>query len=117
MAGRLTTHVLDLVHGRPAGGMTVQLWRLGPERSLCCEAITNQDGRCSDPLLADGDLQPGSYELLFFVADYFRSKGLPLSSPAFLDRVPIHFGVADPLGHYHVPLLVTPWAYQTYRGS
>jgi 5-hydroxyisourate hydrolase len=127
MAGDLTTHVLDLVHGRPAAGMRCQLWRLGPgrtllceataERTLLCEATTNGDGRCPQPLLAGDGFQPGGYELLFFVGDYFREQGLSLARPAFLERVPIRFGIAEPNGRYHVPLLVTPWGYQTYRGS
>ena len=120
MAGRLTTHVLDTAQGRPAAGMAVELWRLGaggagPE--LLKTARTNADGRADAPLLAGEELAAGTYELVFAVGDYFAAQPVPAAEPPFLDRVPVRFGIADPHAHYHVPLLVSPWAYSTYRGS
>ncbi|HEV8633514.1 MAG TPA: hydroxyisourate hydrolase [Chloroflexota bacterium] len=112
--GRLTTHVLDSAGGRPAAGMRVELWRLEPEaheRSLVKAARTNRDGRTDGPLLGEGELVPGTYELVFHVGEYFGQE------PRFLDAVPVRFGVADPEANYHVPLLVSPWSYTTYRGS
>ena len=120
MSGRLTTHVLDTAHGIPAAGMTCRLWSLGPdgrERALLKTARTNADGRLDAPLLADGEMAPGIYELVFAVGEYFARQGTPLSDPPFLDEVPIRFGIADPAAHYHVPLLISPWSYATYRGS
>ncbi len=120
MGGYLTTHVLDTARGRPAGGMAIELWRLEPAdagRALLATARTNADGRTEAPLLAEGKLTPGVYELVFAVGEYFAARGIGAATPPFLDRVPIRFGVADPDTHYHVPLLVTPWAYSTYRGS
>lgn len=119
MSGSLTTHVLDIAAGQPAAGMTVELWRydaLGAP-ALVTSAITNVNGRTDAPLLQGGDFQPGTYELVFFAGDYFRVRGAALAQPAFLDRVPVRFGIADAAAHYHVPLLVSPWAYSTYRGS
>lgn len=107
----LSTHVLDVVHGQPAEGMKVILLK-GEKRVF--EGVTNADGRC--PALRDLDLERGSYRLQFGLADYFRSKGVVLSDPPFLDIVPIDFGIAD-AGHYHVPLLASPFSYSTYRGS
>jgi 5-hydroxyisourate hydrolase len=120
MAGRLTTHVLDTAQGCPAGGLTIELWRLdlaGAERTLLKTVRTNADGRTDGPLLIDGDLAAGTYELVFAVGAYFASQPVATSTPPFLDRVPVRFTVADPQAHYHVPLLVSPWAYSTYRGS
>jgi 5-hydroxyisourate hydrolase len=120
MAGWLSTHVLDTAHGQPAAGMRVELWRLaddGAGRDLLVSVQTNGDGRTDAPLLAEGALRRGIYELVFFVGDYFRAHDHAAPSPAFLDRVPVRFGVADPDAHYHVPLLTSPWAYSTYRGS
>ena len=120
MTGRLTTHVLDTAHGRPAANMVVQLWRLGEtaeERTLVTTARTGPDGRTPAPLLVGADLQPGVYELVFVVAAYFAAEGVSTPSPPFLGRVPIRFGVADADAHYHVPLLASPWSYSTYRGS
>ncbi len=120
MSGRLTTHVLDTAHGRPAADMAIELWRLGPsgeERTLIATARTGPDGRTPDPLLAGADLHPGIYELVFDVAAYFAALGVSTPSPPFLGRVPIQFGVAHPDAHYHVPLLASPWSYSTYRGS
>jgi hydroxyisourate hydrolase len=108
MNGKLTTHVLDLTTGRPAAGMKIELrYAAG---ALLKSATTNADGRVDAPLLADAELAEGEYELLFFVGDYFGSA-------PFLDKVPIRFRVSDASAGYHVPLLCTPWAYSTYRGS
>ena len=116
--GRLSTHVLDNVGGKPAKGVMVSLYEAGASaRSLLIETVTNADGRTDQPLIAGGPLRIGSYELHFAVADYFAANGTAQSDPAFLDVVPIRFSIADPEGHYHVPLLVTPWSYATYRGS
>ncbi len=120
MAGWLTTHVLDTAHGRPAAGMALELWRLDgadTSRVLLKTTRTNGDGRTDAPLLAEGALSAGVYELIFAVGDYFAAQSVPVSSPPFLDRVVVRFGVADPTAHYHVPLLTSPWAYSTYRGS
>ena len=116
--GRLSTHVLDTMHGTPAAGVQVELYAFGGEsRRLVASATTNADGRTDAPLLSGDALAGGAYELLFHVGDYFRGKGAALPSPAFLDVVPVRFGIADPSAHYHVPLLVSPFAYSTYRGS
>ena len=120
MAGRLTTHVLDTANGRPAAGMAIALYRLGPgpdDRALLIESTTDADGRAPAPLLAGDDLTPGVYELVFEVGAYFAARSAALAEPPFLDRVPIRFGIADSDAHYHVPLLVSPGSYTTYRGS
>ena len=120
MAGRLTTHVLDTAHGRPAAGLTIELWSLGPsgdDRRLLRSTRTNADGRTDVPLLTGDELTAGVYELVFFVGAYFAEQGTATPDPPFLDRVPVRFGIADPTAHYHVPLLASPWAYSTYRGS
>ena len=112
--GKLTTHVLDTMNGCPAAGMAVRLYRDGaPLMAL----QLNADGRAEAPLLAGDTFLPGRYRLVFAVADYFRARGVELPEPAFLDEVPLDFGIADPASHYHVPLLVSPWSYSTYRGS
>jgi 5-hydroxyisourate hydrolase len=116
--GRLSTHVLDIMSGTPAAGVRIELYVVAGEgRRLVASATTNRDGRTDAPLLAGDDLSVGTYELLFHVGDYFRAKGGSLPSPAFLEVVPVRFGIADPAAHYHVPLLVSPFAYSTYRGS
>ncbi len=116
--GRLTTHVLDTATGRPASGVRIALYALGGgSRRLLRESVTNHDGRCDAPLLAGGDFACGTYELVFGAGDYFRRNGVALPDPAFLDEVPIRFGIADSAGHYHVPLLISPFGYSTYRGS
>jgi 5-hydroxyisourate hydrolase len=117
--GRLTTHVLDTAAGRAAAGLTLELFRLDADgrRELIVRATTNADGRCDRPLLEGDHLRPGVYELLFHVGGYLRAQGLALPEPAFLDQVPIRFGVAAPGQHYHVPLLISPYGYSTYRGS
>jgi 5-hydroxyisourate hydrolase len=118
MPGRLTTHILDTAHGTPAAGVSVELYRLvaeGPR--LLLQVVTNRDGRCDGPLLEGEALQAGRYRLLFRAGDYFRAQGVALPDPPFLDEVVIDFGVADATAHYHVPLLLSPWSYATYRGS
>ncbi|HYG91424.1 MAG TPA: hydroxyisourate hydrolase [Azospirillum sp.] len=116
--GRLTTHVLDTAHGRPAAGMALTLYRIEHEqRHWLLDARTNADGRCDAPLLADDALKPGCYELVFKVGAYFRAAGMELPDPPFLDTVPVRFGIATAGQHYHVPLLVSPYGYSTYRGS
>lgn len=115
--GRLTTHVLDTVHGHPASGMSVALYVMHGEWALIKQARTNADGRLDAPLLSGHDLVPGRYRLVFDVEAYFRQMGVDLPKPAFLGQVPLDFGIADGTAHYHVPLLVSPWAYSTYRGS
>ena len=118
MAGRLTTHVLDTANGVPAAGMAIELWLLeGEERTLMRAAVTNADGRCDAPLVEGGAFARGEYELVFHAGDYFAAAGVALPQPRFVDRVVLRFGVADAAAHYHVPLLVSPWAYSTYRGS
>jgi 5-hydroxyisourate hydrolase len=115
---QLTTHVLDTMHGRPAAGMRLRLLRLQDEAALPLKALQlNADGRTDAPLLAGDALQPGRYRLLFDVAGYFRAAGVVLPEPPFLGWVTLDFGIADSGGHYHVPLLCSPWAYSTYRGS
>jgi hydroxyisourate hydrolase len=118
MSGYLTTHVLDLAQGRPAAGMRIELWRLEADgaRTWLTTVGANDDGRVDEPLLAGDDFLVGTYELLFDVGAYFAAQGLG-ASPPFLTSVPVRFTIADPDAHYHVPLLVTPWAYSTYRGS
>lgn len=114
---RLTTHVLDTAHGRPAAGVAVQLWRLADgTREEIARILTNADGRCDAPLLAGAALRPGLYELVFAVGAYFAGLGDD-GAGDFLDEVPIRFVVQPGLSHYHVPLLIAPYAYSTYRGS
>lgn len=117
--GRLTTHVLDTAHGRPAAGLRLRLERVtedGPPR-LLAEASTNADGRCDAPLLEGADFAAGRYALTFEAGAYFDALGLDLPEPKFLDAVTLRFGVADAEAHYHVPLLLSPFGYSTYRGS
>jgi 5-hydroxyisourate hydrolase len=119
MKGSLTTHVLDLARGCPAADVRIELWRLdasGGGREVLVTIRTNADGRTDKPLLAGADFTAGSYELLFDVGEYFARQGTT-TAPAFLGQVPVRFSIADPTAHYHVPLLVTPWGYSTYRGS
>jgi 5-hydroxyisourate hydrolase len=117
-SGRLTTHVLDTMSGQPGAGLVIELFRIDGElRRLLTQARTNDDGRTAEPLLAGADLVRGSYELVFHVGSYFRDQGAMLTEPAFLEQVPVRFGIADPTRHYHVPLLVSPYGYSTYRGS
>ena len=114
--GKLTTHVLDTAHGKPARGMRVELLALESGERLA-SLHTNDDGRAQAPLLEGATLRAGRYTLSFHVADYFRLRGVVLPDPPFLDVVRIDFGIADADQHYHVPLLVSPWSYSTYRGS
>ncbi|MEO9336811.1 hydroxyisourate hydrolase [Mesorhizobium sp. SB112] len=115
--GRLTTHVLDTASGLPASGLSISLYHIeGEARTLLKTVTTNDDGRCDAPLL-DGDaFRTGEYELVFSAGDYLRKHGAKLPDPAFLDLVPIRFGMAEDR-HYHVPLLISPYGYSTYRGS
>jgi 5-hydroxyisourate hydrolase len=117
--GHLSTHVLDTAHGCPAAGMRVSLERLDGDAAVTViKAVTlNADGRADGPLLDAGTMAVGRYRLVFDVAPYFRARGTALPDPPFIDRVQIDFGIADRAGHYHVPLLVSPWSYSTYRGS
>ena len=118
MPAKLSTHVLDIAQGRPAQGVQIELWHLtGENRKLLKTVHTNADGRTDQPLLAAEEMQAGRYELVFYVGDYFAGKGSFRPQVAFLDRVPVQFGIAEPAASYHVPLLVSPWAYSTYRGS
>jgi 5-hydroxyisourate hydrolase len=115
---RLSTHILDTAHGRPAAGVALTLWRLdGGQRLRIADAVTNADGRTDAPLLAGDALPTGIYELEYAAGDYFRRLGVALPQPPFVDTVVLRFGIADAQGHYHVPLLVSPWSYGTYRGS
>jgi 5-hydroxyisourate hydrolase len=115
---QISTHVLDTAHGRPAAALRVGLYILRDgERHVIHTAITNADGRPAAPLLTADRIEPGEYELAYNVADYFRGAGVALPSPPFLDQVVVRFGVSDPDGNYHVPLLVSPYGYSTYRGS
>ena len=116
--GRLTTHVLDTATGRPAAGVRVELHRIdGSVRQPVSEAVTNTDGRCDGPILEGDAFIAGVYELTFHAGAYFDALGLDLPEPKFLDTVPIRFGIADTDQHYHVPLLISPFACSTYRGS
>jgi 5-hydroxyisourate hydrolase len=115
--GRLTTHVLDTATGRPAKGLAIELFRIeGQSRTHLKTVATNDDGRCDAPLLAGAEFRTGEYELVFAAGDYLRGQGIKLPEPAFLDIVPIRFGMAEER-HYHVPLLISPYGYSTYRGS
>jgi 5-hydroxyisourate hydrolase len=115
--GRLTTHVLDTASGKPAAGIRIELYCVsGNSHRKVTEAVTNADGRCDAPLLEGKAFQPGQYELVFFAGDYLRGAGATLPDPLFLDQIPIRFGVAEDR-HYHVPLLLSPYGYSTYRGS
>jgi 5-hydroxyisourate hydrolase len=117
--GKLSTHVLDTAHGSPAAAMRVELYRIGvngaPE--LIKRTVTNLYGRTDAPLLSGVELRTGIYELQFHVAEYFEGRGAEQANPPFLDLIPIRFAIADVDGNYHVPLIVSPWSYSTYRGS
>jgi 2-oxo-4-hydroxy-4-carboxy-5-ureidoimidazoline decarboxylase len=117
--GRLSTHVLDTHSGRPAAGISIELNELSDlgQSRVVARAITNSDGRTDQPLIGGRPVPIGRYELTFHVGAYFADRGVPLSEPPFLDRIPLQFAVSDPESHLHVPLLVTPWSYATYRGS
>jgi 5-hydroxyisourate hydrolase len=120
--GKLTTHVLDTAHGRPGDGIRVELYLLenrngATTQHLLKQLVTNADGRCDAALLEGDALRAGEYELLFHAGDYFAALGVRVPAPRFVDRVVLRFGIADATAHYHVPLLVSPWSYSTYRGS
>ena len=116
--GKLSTHVLDTTLGKPGAGVHLDLYVLGTDgRTLLKSDVTNADGRCAAPLLEGAAMVPGRYELVFAAGDYFAARGLDLPEPRFVDRVTIAFGIARVDENYHVPLVVTPWSYSTYRGS
>lgn len=115
--GRLTTHVLDTASGKPAAGLAIELWNLADGKRILRSVTTNADGRSDGPLLEGSDFRAGCYELRFMAGDYLRRAGFKLQEPPFLDVIPIRFGIADASQHYHVPLLLSPYGYSTYRGS
>jgi 5-hydroxyisourate hydrolase len=116
--GKLSTHVLDIAQGKPGAGILIELYAVeATARILLKSVLTNQDGRCDAPLLQDGEMRAGQYELVFAAGDYFAQQSVALPTPRFIDRIIIAFGIADPGQNYHVPLVVSPWAYSTYRGS
>ena len=119
--GRLTTHVLDTARGRPAPGIAIKLYSVsGNSHKMIAEAVTNDDGRTDTPILPEERFAAGTYELIFFAGDYLRSSGQVKpagDAPLFLDQIPIRFGIDDETAHYHVPLLLSPYGYSTYRGS
>ena len=116
--GYLTTHVLDTARGCPAAGMVVELYRLtAGGRAVLARMVTNADGRTDGPILPKGDFAAGRHELIFHAGDYLDATGAAPESPRFLDQIPIRFGISDDSAHYHVPLLLSPFGYSTYRGS
>jgi len=118
MSGRLTTHVLDTANGKPAADLRIELWSMGEGGETLLKTVrTNADGRTDAPLLDANSIAVGTYELLFFVGEYFATRNLAQTEPRFLDVVPVRFGIADAGANLHVPLIVSPWAYSTYRGS
>ena len=114
--GYLTTHVLDTAAGKPGDGISLQLFRLGDDREQIFAGVTNTDGRTDTPILSEDDFAPGTYEIIFNVGDYFAASVIPASTPPFLGDVVLRFTMSQDQ-HYHVPLLVSPWSYSTYRGS
>ncbi|PTX05249.1 hydroxyisourate hydrolase [Pararhodobacter aggregans] len=118
MPGYLTTHVLDTARGLPAEGVTIALYRVsGNSHKKIAETVTNADGRTDSPILPQDRFRTGTYELVFFAGDYLRATGQGGAEPLFLDQIPIRFGMSDVGAHYHVPLLLSPYGYSTYRGS
>jgi 5-hydroxyisourate hydrolase len=116
--GKLSTHVLDTTQGKPGAGVVIELYAVqGATRTLIKTETTNQDGRCAAPLLEGDSMLPGTYELVFGAGDYFAAQGVAMPEPRFIDRVTIAFGIAHADQNYHVPLVVTPWSFSTYRGS
>lgn len=116
--GRLTTHVLDTAQGQPGEGIRIDVYRLdGEQRTALKTVTTNDDGRCDAPILEGSAFEAGEYELVFHAGDYLRKQGVQGQEPRFLDVIPLRFGVADETQHYHVPLLLSPYGYSTYRGS
>jgi len=116
MTGYLTTHVLDTARGQPAEGLRIELFRLDGERRLLGHRVTNADGRTDGPILPAADFETGAYELVFHAGAYLDAIGTPPESPRFLDVIPIRFGISE-AAHYHVPLLLSPFGYSSYRGS
>jgi len=115
---KLSTHVLDTANGRPARGMQIELWLIyGERRNLLKTVFSNSDGRTDQPLLSAQELTVGEYELIFYVGDYFAGLSPQKLAVPFLGKVPVRFGISEEIASYHVPLLVSPWAYSTYRGS
>ena len=115
--GRLSTHVLDTSRGKPAAGVNIALYRVaGNSHSKIKEVVTNHDGRTDQPMLVGDDLEAGVYELVFFAGDYFDAIGMELAEPKFVDQIPLRFGMSE-ASHYHVPLLLSPFSFSTYRGS
>jgi len=116
--GQLTTHVLDISAGLPAAGVRIEVHSPGPAPlGLLATTATGDDGRCAAPLLAGGDFRAGRYVLTFYLAEYFRGRGIELADPPFLEEAVIRIGISDPDQRYHVPLLVSPWSYSVYRGG
>lgn len=116
--GKLSTHVLDITQGKPGAGIKVSLFAIGPDGKVLLKMdVTDRDGRCTAPLLEGAAFKPGQYELVFNAGDYFAAQGVALPSPPFIDLVSLAFGVAHADENYHVPLVVSPWSYSTYRGS
>jgi 5-hydroxyisourate hydrolase len=116
--GKLSTHVLDVSQGKPGAGVLVELYAVeATARILLKSEVTNNGGRCDEPLLEGDEMRAGQYELVFCAGDYFATQGVALPTPRFIDRVVIAFGIAYPEQNYHVPLIVSPWSYSTYRGS
>lgn len=115
--GQLTTHVLDMMTGRPAAGLKIELYMLRSEASLLRTVVTNSDGRVNGALAEGSEFSSGLYELRFFAGEYLRRQGVRLAEPPFLDVIPIRFGIEDASGHFHVPLLLSAYGYSTYRGS
>lgn len=115
--GKLTTHVLDTMHGKPAAGVRIELYSLEGRRELLKEVKTNSDGRCDETLLSEKEITAGQWELVFHVQAYFKDHVAAESDLPFLSEVPVRFAISDVDAHYHVPLLVSPWSYTTYRGS
>jgi hydroxyisourate hydrolase len=116
--GQLTTHILDISAGLPAAGVRIDVHEAGAESSLpLASVVTGVDGRLPAPLLAGAAFRAGRYTVTFHLAEYFRARGVPLSTPAFLEEAVIRIGIANPEQHYHVPLLIAPWSYSVYRGG
>lgn len=115
--GCLTTHILDTANGCPAANVRIELYGRNDEKILLIESVTNADGRLDNPLLEGESFSSGRYEMVFYMGQYFADKGLQLDAPPFVDEVVLRFGIAHADQHYHVPLLVSPWSYSTYRGS
>ncbi|NVK36262.1 MAG: hydroxyisourate hydrolase [Rhodobacteraceae bacterium] len=115
--GRLTTHVLDTAAGLPAAGILIELWSVEDQPTFISSHVTNSDGRVDQPILEGDAFQTGTYELRFFAGAYLKASGVSQAEPFFLDVIPLRFGISDAEAHYHVPLLLSPFGYSTYRGS